>query len=214
MTVRIVVISDTHGLHRELAVPDGDILVHAGDITRHGELEELFEIDDWLAGLPHRHKLVIAGNHDLCFEEFSGIGAQLLPHATYLQDEAVTIEGLTFYGSPWTPKFFDWAFNLPRGEPLAKKWALIPAGVDVLITHGPPRGHGDYTFQSVKAGCADLLKAVGRARPRYHLCGHIHEAAGQTEEGGTVFINASVVDLHYQLVNQPVVFELASRAEQ
>jgi predicted phosphohydrolase len=209
--VRIVALSDTHGLHRKVEVPPGDILVHAGDLTRHGELDELPDLNDWLGSLPHRHKLVIAGNHDWCFEYGHDACAALLTNATYLQDSGVTLDGLTFYGSPWTPQFYDWAFMLPRGESLAAKWAQIPAGVDVLITHGPPRGHGDYTFRSEKAGCADLLKAVTRLLPRYHIFGHIHEAAGITTNGATTFVNASTVDLRYEPVNQPVVFELPPR---
>lgn len=206
--LRIVALSDTHGYHWEVEVPPGDILIHAGDITRHGQEDELPEINDWLGSLPHRHKLVIAGNHDWCFQRRADTSAALLSNATYLQDAAVTIEGLTFYGSPWTPQFFDWAFTLPRGEPLAAKWAQIPADTDVLITHGPPRHHGDYTFNNEWAGCADLLAAITHIQPRYHIFGHIHEGAGVTSNEVTTFINASVINVSYEPVNSPVVFEL------
>jgi Icc-related predicted phosphoesterase len=208
-SLRIVALSDTHGLHRQVDVPPGDILIHAGDITRHGEMAELSEINEWLGSLPHRHKVVIAGNHDWCFEQPGRIAATLLYNAIYLQDEAVTLEGIAFYGSPWTPQFFDWAFNLPRGEPLAAKWAQIPTGTDILVTHGPPRYHGDYTIHSVRAGCADLLEAVTRLQPCHHVFGHIHEGAGITTSGGTTFINASVVNVRYEPINPPVLFELA-----
>lgn len=207
-SLRVVALSDTHGLHRAVAVPPGDVLIHAGDLTRHGDLGELPEINAWLGGLPHRHKIVIAGNHDWCFAHGADACAALLSHASYLQDAAITLDGWTFYGSPWTPQFFDWAFNLPRGEPLARKWAQIPVGTDVLITHGPPRRHGDYTMHSVRAGCADLLAAVTRIQPRYHVFGHIHEGAGITTNEVTTFINASVVDVTYAPIHPPVVFDL------
>lgn len=61
--------SDFHGLHRQMRVPSGDILVHAGDLTRHGDPDELIVLNAWLSEVPHRHKIVIGGNHDWCFME-------------------------------------------------------------------------------------------------------------------------------------------------
>ena len=94
MSLRFVVLSDTHGLHDGLQIPGGDVLVHAGDLTGHGTLEEVRAFDAYLAGLPHRHKIVIAGNHDWCFERQGPAARSLLRHAVYLEDEAVEIEGL------------------------------------------------------------------------------------------------------------------------
>lgn len=207
-SVRIVCISDTHGQHRHIPVPAGDILIHAGDLTRSGAAGELGELSAWLAELPHRHKVLIAGNHDGCFEQRPALARSLLRGATYLQDEPLELMGLRLYGSPWTPEFFDWSFMLPRGAPLAAMWAKIPAGTDVLITHGPPLGHGDRTVRGANAGCADLLAAVQRLRPRYHIFGHIHEAAGVSRAGPTTFINASSVDLRYRPVHAPVVIDV------
>jgi predicted phosphohydrolase len=170
--------SDTHGLHEALIVPDGDVLVHAGDVTLHGTMEELIAFNEYLGTLPHRHKLVIAGNHDWCFEKRPEVCARLLTNATYLQDTAITIAGVKFYGSPWQPWFYDWAFNLQRGPQIREKWLLIPRDTDVLITHGPPYGHGDLTSRHERAGCEDLLEIVEQIEPQAHICGHIHEAAG------------------------------------
>ena len=187
----LVLLSDTHGKHDTLVVPAGDILVHAGDLTDAGSLEELEDINAFFARLPHRHKLVIAGNHDFCFEREPEEARATLTAATYLEDEAVTVEGIRFYGSPWQPWFFDWAFNLPRGEALKEKWALIPPKTDVLITHGPPRGIGDLTIGGEHAGCEELLRRVRRLKPKLHVFGHIHEGAGLYRDGGTTFVNAS-----------------------
>ena len=122
MSIRIVAISDTHGLHRHLQVPPGDILVHAGDITGRGQLDQVVDFNEWLGGLPHRHKVVIAGNHDFCFEQQPLESAALLTNCIYLFDKAITLDGLCFYGSPWQPWFYDWAFNLGRGPELQAKW--------------------------------------------------------------------------------------------
>jgi hypothetical protein len=131
---RFIFLSDTHGLHEEIAVPDGDILIHAGDFGRRGTLAELVQFHAWLLRQPHKHKIFVAGNHDWCFETQPNAARDTMRGVTYLQDEAVTILGLKFYGSPWQPRFLDWAFNLDRGEPLKRVWAKIPADTDVLIT--------------------------------------------------------------------------------
>jgi Icc-related predicted phosphoesterase len=187
----LVAMADTHGYHDDFTVPEGDILIHAGDLTRRGSLEELAEVNQFLARLPHRHKIVVAGNHDWCFQERPAEARAVLNAATYLEDEAVTIEGLKFYGSPWQPWFMDWAFNLPRGPELARRWARIPEDTDILITHGPPLGFGDRVGGEERVGCEDLLKRVREVRPKLHLFGHIHEDGGLWTEGATTFANVT-----------------------
>ena len=85
--------------------------------------------------------------------------------------------------------------------------ALIPAGTDVLITHGPPLGHGDSTSRGESVGCADLRAAVREKRPKYHIFGHIHEGYGVTHNEHTTFINASSCTLQYQPVQRPIVYD-------
>jgi len=207
-TVRLVLLSDTHGRHAQVVVPPGDVLIHAGDITDHGEVPVVRDFNAWLGALPHAHKLVIAGNHDLCFERAPVESAALLTNATYLFDSGVTLAGLKFYGSPWQPWYFDWAFNLPRGPAMRAKWDLIPPAADVLITHGPPAGHCDRTLQGELSGCADLLAALRRVQPRLHVFGHIHEGFGQSQAGPTRCVNASICDVGYHAVNPPTVVDL------
>lgn len=187
----LVTMADTHGYHASLRVPPGDILIHAGDLTRRGSLDDLRDFDAFLASLPHRHKIVVAGNHDWCFQRDPMAARATLAHATLLQDEAVVLEGVRFYGSPWQPRFLDWAFNLPRGAPLAEKWALIPEDTDILITHGPPLGIGDRTWNGERVGCEDLLRRVRKLAPKLHIFGHIHEDGGVFRDGATVFVNAT-----------------------
>lgn len=204
--MRLVLLSDTHGFH-ELAVPDGDVLLHAGDFSRNGGLRDVERFERFLGRLPHRHKILIAGNHDFVFQKQRGLAQKRLKSARYLQDSGCEVEGLRIYGSPWQPEFFDWAFNLPRGEPLRRVWARIPDEVDVLITHGPPAGLLDRNSAGEAVGCADLRERVRAVRPGLHLFGHIHEAAGVAEVDGTLFVNASVCDLRYRPVNPAVVVD-------
>lgn len=206
--MKIVCLSDTHTMHDSIAVPDGDLLIHAGDFCGKGTIQELVKFNTWLGTLPHPNKVVIAGNHDWPFER-DPTARELLNNAIYLQDSEVTINGLRIYGSPWQPAFFNWAFNLERGEALRRKWDLIPDGIDILVTHGPPFGIGDRTRNGNHAGCEELLKALPRVKPRIHICGHIHEGYGThlLGESGGLLINASNCDSHYRPVNPPIVFE-------
>jgi predicted phosphohydrolase len=174
-------------------VPAGDILIHAGDITTFsGELSDLVDFNDYLSTLPHPHKILVAGNHDFCFERDPEGARGVITNATYLEDDALTVDGIVCYGSPWQPVFMDWAFNLPRGEPLREKWRMIPDNTDVLITHCPPFGILDRTFDGRHVGCEDLLERVREVNPKVHLFGHIHEARGMVKKGDTVFVNASM----------------------
>ncbi len=212
--LRIVAISDTHLRHGALALPDGDVLVHGGDMTGRGLLPEIHQVADWLADLPHRHKVVVAGNHDWAFQREPDAARRLMAEAGvhYLEDSGVTLDGVHFWGSPWQPEFMAWAFNLPRGAPLAERWALIPADTDVLITHGPPRGHGDRCWDGRHEGCDDLLEAVRRVQPQLHVFGHIHEGYGTTTLGPTTLANAASLDVRYRPVNPPLVFDVHPRS--
>jgi Icc-related predicted phosphoesterase len=192
--LRIVAMADTHLQHDGLVVPDGDILVHAGDMLQHGSLDELARAADFLRALPHPIKIVVAGNHEICLEKLPAEARAMLEGFVYLEDEAVTIEGLVFYGSPWQPKFRIWAFGAGRGAELASKWAKIPERVDVLVTHGPPHGFGDrihWKGQDRHVGCVDLLARVRVVQPRLHLFGHIHQDGGRWIEGPTTFANVT-----------------------
>ena len=97
-------------------MPDGDILIHAGDMTPRGEKKDLEKVNKWLGTLPHKHKIIIAGNHDFAFEKTPAEARSWFTNAIYLEDESITLEGLKIYGSPWQPKFHNMAFGLDRGE--------------------------------------------------------------------------------------------------
>lgn len=208
--MRIVAVADTHLFHDQLVVPDGDVFIHAGDMCRHGDLAELRIAARWIGGLPHRHKVIVAGNHDWAFAREPGAARAMFTGAHYLEDAEVTIEGMRFYGSPWQPAFHDWAFNVPRGAALAAVWAKIPRGLDVLITHGPPDGIGDRTAMAQRTGCADLRRRVVAIEPRLHLFGHIHQDGGAWQLGATMFANVTT----WECERAPTVFDLDAGAVQ
>ena len=191
--MRLVAVADTHLYQADLGtLPEGDVFVHAGDLLRSGTIEELCDVTGWIRSLPHRTKIVIAGNHDRCFVRDGDVAAYLLgEEVTYLQDRAAIVDGLKFWGSPWQPEFRSWAFNLPCGPELAEKWALIPDDTDVLVTHGPPMGFGDRSRTEGRSGCEDLAVAVRRVKPALHLFGHIHQDGGFWRDGDVCLANVT-----------------------
>lgn len=205
--MRVVCLSDTH--NEQFAVPDGDLLIHAGDATVHGTIEEVSAFNVWFSSLPHKHKIFVAGNHDWLFERNPTMARAMLDKSIiYLLDCVAEIEGIRIYGSPWQPRFYDWAFNLNRGRELAEKWAAIPEGIDILITHGPPAGILDRTERGDHAGCEELAKRLAVVRPKVHIFGHIHEGYGVVVENGIRYVNASNCDENYNRVNPPIVFDI------
>jgi Icc-related predicted phosphoesterase len=215
--MKLVLISDTHGLESKLDLPAGDVLIHAGDLTNRGSVAELSRAAQWLSNQiengKFHHVVCIAGNHDFALEHFMREGEEgmmrreIFQRIIYLRDSGVTLDGVKFYGSPWQPEFCDWAFNLKRRLPIREKWALIPEDTDVLVTHGPPMGIQDWVGRE-RVGCADLRVAVERLQPTLHTFGHIHGGYGENTAGPIHFVNASVVDENYKIVNAPIVVEV------
>lgn len=226
MSVKVVCISDTHTYHKSVEVPDGDILVHAGDSTFMGREAEIVAVGYWMRRQPHKYKFIISGNHDWGFqtnpEQAKGwlYGTHNFEEQQriedkgfyYLQDRLVTVNvdgrAVQVYGSPWQPWFHDWAFNLQRGAEIKEKWDLIPTGIDILITHGPPHTFMDKVYRGELVGCEELLAAVKRTSPKLHVFGHIHEGYGQETVEGTTFVNASSCTAGYSPTNKPIVVEI------
>lgn len=223
--MKIVCISDTHTFHDQVVVPEGDVLVHAGDATFRGKPREVLPFLDWLGAQPCARKVLIAGNHDWGYQlddraMYVARCAEL--GIDYLQDSEVVIDGVKFYGSPWQPWFCDWAFNLPRGKALASVWDRIPEDVNVLVTHGPPFGILDETgiaYQAAGArpnqGCEDLRTRLEHLHSlRLHVFGHIHESYGcenvtwHDPKQSVTFVNAASCNRAYRPVNPPIVVEI------
>ncbi|MBN3312320.1 MPPD1 protein, partial [Atractosteus spatula] len=183
--------------------------------------------------LPYEYKIVIAGNHELTFdqefmadlikqdfyyfpsasklkpENYENVQS-LLTNCIYLQDSEVSVRGFRVYGSPWQPWYYGWGFNLPRGQALLDKWNLIPDSTDVLITHCPPLGFLDWVPKKMqRVGCMELLNTVQRrVQPKLHVFGHIHEGYGVMTDGATTFVNGSACTVNFQPMNPPIVIDL------
>lgn len=204
-------ISDLHGC--KPALQGGDLLIVAGDLTARDTYEEFIQFHDWFGAQKYRKRIVIAGNHD------GSIQRRLNPgfwnYGDYLEDSGIEFEGLKIWGSPWTPTFLNWHFMKDRGEPIKKKWDLIPNDTDILITHGPPYGVLDKVNLSSRgdkfklAGCEELRLALERVKPKLHVFGHIHSEGGKQllfkhQGPNTICVNAAIMDEDYNPVHQPV----------
>lgn len=219
---RFVCISDTHCQLNKVEIPDGDILLHSGDLTGRGSIQEtskeLFELSKHR--LRFKAIILVEGNHDRLGEYNPSLMDQMCIDngITLLRDSSTIIEGFKIYGSPWQPEFYKWAFNLPRGQALKDKWSLIPDDTQILITHSPPMGILDnvqrYDAVNTKweiehLGCEDLYDKVHELKDlKLHTFGHIHHAAGQMKVGNTVFVNASSCTEQYKPTNKPIVIDL------
>lgn len=216
--MKVVCIADTQGYAHQVLpdmLPDGDMLVIAGDLTGNGSLTELGAFDNWLGTLPYKHKIIVGGNHDDRLRNING--HTFFQNGRYVQDELIEVEGLKIYGSPMSEMghYYEakWAFCNPDYN--LKAAMAIPAGLDLLITHGPPRGILDYISTDGRVGSYPLLLAVEDKKPRFHVFGHIHESFGSRAVNGTTFINAALCDgrnrlfdREGKLLHPPQVIEL------
>jgi predicted phosphohydrolase len=193
--IRVICISDTH--NAQPSVPDGDILIHAGDLSYFGSADEIRKAAEWLSSLPHPIKLVIAGNHDKALDaklreesrapfddaliDWLALGITYLEHSS----TKVTVRGheLSVFGSPFTPELGPGAFQYPQARLVPGRareiWEAIPVDTDILITHTPPYAHLDTTSRGQLAGCPALLDRLWEVRPCLHVYGHIHYGSGE-----------------------------------
>lgn len=217
--MKVTTISDTHNQHLHIP-PDwlegGDVLVHAGDVSGRGSLKEIEAFLEWFNELPYTHKIFIAGNHDFWFEKVSTFAVNEMlkekyPNIIYLNDSGVEIDGVKFWGSPVQPWFYDWAFNR-MGTDICRHWDMIPLDTDVLIVHGGPKHIGSLNITTRgknDVGCPYLYEKLSELKQlKLFVQGHIHEGRGTyTFADKQLFVNASLLNLQYELVNKPFVID-------
>ena len=207
--MRVVCVADLHG-HLP-AVPECDILLVAGDICPTGDerpetqrrwLTSTFA--GWLAAVPAGVVVGVAGNHDWVGQSDPSALRDLDWH--YLQDESIEIGGMSFFGSPWTSRFQEWAFMLTEEE-LAERWERIPEGIDVVCVHSPPLGYGDW-ISGHAIGSPSLLAAIDERAPKLCVFGHVHSGYGLWQRNGSTLVNAAHCDMDYRPANAPIAVEL------
>ena len=218
--MRVTCISDTHNKHKYIdtrAFKGSDIVIHAGDFTSNGNLEQTKSFLSWYSSLDVPHKILVAGNHDFKAASitFDEVLAQF-PNITYLYNSSVTINGYKIWGSPFSNTFGQWAF-MRDDEDLSKIWKTIPSDTDIVVTHGPSYGIGDLVDNDYEPGrdkhvgsqsLKDRLKKLKNLK--LHVTGHIHESYS-TYLGKWTTVNASICDANYTPFNQPISIHLEDK---
>jgi Icc-related predicted phosphoesterase len=213
--MKIICISDTHEKESLVNLPEGDILIHAGDMTMRGDIPALSKVANWFGKQKNKFNniITIPSNHDFCFENNNrNIAINLLKEngVTFLDDSGITINGFNIWGSGWTPYFYNWSYNLHRGSEIAKVWAKIPIDTNILITHGPPANIGSLDLcDNGHVGCEDLYNRIQQLHNLKLFCsGHIHSGYGTIKINNTTFVNASTCNEKYQPINSPIIIDL------
>lgn len=209
--MKILATSDLHGNLPE--IPECDLLLIGGDVCpmydHHVDAQVNWLATNflaWLRGIPARKIIWIGGNHDFALESHLdrvlsyGHGA----YATYLQDAGTDFEGLKIWGLPWVPNLPSWAFHA-SALGLGEIYDKVPKDTDIVLSHGPARGYGDFTspkYGSVRVGARTANNMMERVKPKVFICGHIHEGYGtyqhHCQHGHVVDIyNVSFVDENY-----------------
>lgn len=221
--LKIISFSDTHGKHGALKI-DGeyDIAFFSGDAGTYRSPYQneagILDFIEWYASLKNiKHKIWISGNHCTSIE-YGLVNAKKLSEEKgliYLQHESIEIEGIKIFGSPYTPSFgYGWAFNVDRGESIKKYWSEIPDETDILIVHGPPYGVLDTVMSGERVGCKDMTERIKNLKNlKLVQYGHIHEDYGHEIIDGVHYINASILNLRYELQNKPFIFEFNENRE-
>lgn len=207
----IAAISDLHGYLPDPPPWPYDIVIIAGDIMPdkrpiEKQAEWLDKVwTDWLISLD-APAYWTWGNHDFAAERLL-----VSPEWKGLVDQALTIEGIKFYFTPWVPNLGRWAYSFAGDVPDEKR-AEIPADTDILVTHGPPYGIGDRTiYENEHVGSTSLAVYCDQIiHPPLVICGHIHEGRGCYETQwadmsmGTIY-NVAALDRNYRPREHPWV---------
>jgi Icc-related predicted phosphoesterase len=219
--MKVVCISDTHTEHGCLTIPACDLLIHAGDFTYEGNFCQVRDFCQWFASQTQaKHRVVIAGNHELgldpnCGRQYNAAAYGMIKdddRFIYLENSTTIIEGYKIWGCPWTPRFFDWAFNatreedetFERGPSLKAIYNTVPTDTDIIVCHGPPYNILDKNIEGENVGSKEMIDVLRHRNVKLYICGHLHEGRGIVEKDGTIFVNASSLDRGYNLYPDPI----------
>jgi Icc-related predicted phosphoesterase len=208
--MRLVILSDTHRNHRDIKLPEGDVLIHCGDyclgLEKHQTAATVYDFCDWMNEQNFKCKIVVSGNHDsienrkILLKQFSVCGL------VHLVDQYHEYNKIKFFGSPWITPVYG-AFNADEED--IRKYTEKCNNCDVLITHSPPAGILSNSRNDDETGSIAIRELSQRVKPKIHCFGHCHNNGGRSiTMDNTTYINAAMVDKNYQLINSPIVIDI------
>lgn len=228
--IKIACLSDQHGFLPD--TPPADFLLISGDISPVYDHSVSFQQQwfngmflPWLKKQPARYKCFCFGNHDFYGEKLTPdyLNGQLnhpmiVPKSNiyYLHNTSIILDGIKIWGSSYSLRFYDWSFNIDEPD-FAKVVDKIPSDTDIIITHGPPYGYGDWVYATEKeeewpgkkhVGSPSLTKKIGEIQPRLTVYGHVHQGYGQYKIGNSLLLNSSYVGQDYKPKNKIWEIEL------
>lgn len=215
--MKLVLFSDTHGCHREvvsgaenyLYVPDGDAVIHCGDFSAHGTLYDILSFNNFLGSLKHKVKVVGAGNHDVFVQSELGMAKIHMSNAKLVVHEPFMLSDKKCFFTSYLPYYNKWAFEVADDKARGKLFAQIPDDTEILFSHCPPYGILDVIDSGENIGDHELLKRVRDLKHlKYHIFGHAHASHGITDIRGVQYINCSIMDDRYDVVNQPMIVDI------
>lgn len=233
--VRIMCLSDTHSCHdkipkKRIKYP-ADIAIHAGDFTNVGKREDVIKFREWFKNLPTTHKLLIAGNHDLSFDdeiqqkhpfyfkyrrytEPPELSKKEIacPEIIYAEESVVELMGIKFYCSPRSPFIEGWGFP-SRIENEGKEWEKIDDSIDVVVTHSPPAGILDFEIGEGGIGDPYLAQKIQKCKTPLHIFGHAHCCNGCYRHGNTLHVNCATVNINNKYKYPPIYIDLIKTGE-
>lgn len=183
--MKIVAIADIHSssnLSFKLSEQEGDILIVAGDLTQLGHEWEMTKILNKINKARFKYKIVVLGNHDFytgyswCRKNYKDI--------IFLHNEIVELEGIKIYGTPYSKRFMNWAYQYDADD--CKEKTIPKEDVDVIICHEPPSDYNlSLAFSMKDIGNSELREYLERKnKDILVICGHCHECGGGYAEIG------------------------------
>lgn len=205
-------ISDTHQHHKKILMPKYvDMIIHAGDFTYHGEIDEVQKFLNWYGEQNAKHKLLICGNHEV---EISKQPLELLQQMCenqgikLLHNSHTIIEGHTIFGSPFSKQFGGWAYMCSEPD-LANIYDSILPDASIVITHGPAYKKLDFCPNGHVGSTALAHRLTELPNLKLHVTGHIHESRGTMIENGVLTVNASICGIPYSdVIINPITVEI------
>jgi uncharacterized protein len=114
----------------------------------------------------------VRGNHDIRYRSSPPVGC------LNIHQRRISFKGLRFMGLEGSRWYNGGPIQYREYQMRRMIWRMMPGlwlggGVDIVVTHAPPR-HINDAEDRCHRGFKSFLKLIARFKPRYFVHGHIH----------------------------------------